>query len=216
MALRTVAIWCFMTGALLAAAGYLGGTFLYLAPPNPLTLAWLPAIHAMLHPFFIQNWHLFAPNPVRTNLVLSVRCRVGRAPTPWHDPFTAWLARHHRSRLSPMGKVLRIPQNAMYIFLGKSGDDWRPLLCRRLREHPVCRGEDPAARRRQELGHFVLQRVGSAACDQLVRSGRAEGVQVRILIHEPPPWSKRHLPAEAGSTRYLELPWMPYTPWGRP
>jgi hypothetical protein len=189
---------------------YVTSAVIYLAPPNPVSLLHARAVRTLLHPLFSQNWHLFAPNPVRTNLVLTVRCRIDGRVTPWIDPFTPWLAEHHRNRFSPMGKVLRIPQNAMYAVLGRTGDEWRPLICRRTPQAPTCRGEDPAARRQRELGLSVLQRVGSAVCDRVAGGRPVSAVQPRILIHEPPPWSRRALPAEAGSTKYLALPWLPH------
>ena len=204
--------WLAVSVMTIVSAVYLVSALLYLAPPNPVTLLHLPAVRGLLHPFFAQNWHLFAPNPIRMNLVLTVRCSTGAQVTPWLDPFTPWLAQHHRNRFSPMGKMLRVPQNAMFAVLGRSADEWRPLICRRTPEAPMCRGEDPASRRQRDLGVFILQRVGSAVCDQVAGSGRVRYVQPRILIHEPPPWSKRMLPAGAGSTKYLPLPWLPYVP----
>jgi len=195
-------------------AMYVANTFLYLSPPNPLTLKLWPLIRTIQEPFFVQNWHLFAPNPVRTNLVLTVRCRIGDKVTPWRDPMTPLLARHHRSRLSPMGKMIRIPQNAMHLVLGRTSDEWRSLICRRSKDHPTCRGEDQASRRARELGQFLLHRIASGVCDGVAEYGRVTSVQTRILIHEPPVWSMRDMPAEAGSTKYITLPWMPYMPRG--
>jgi len=205
--------WATVAVAIGLSTLYVASTFLYLSPPNPLTYQLWPVIARIQQPLFAQNWHLFAPNPVRTNLVLTVRCRVGENVTSWHDPFTPLLARHHQNRITPMGRVIRIPQNAMYLFLSRTADEWRHLLCRRVRDHPACRGGDPSARRQRELGRFVLHRITSAACDGLVGPGRASQVQARILIHEPPPWSRRLMPSEAGSTRFIELPWLAYVPW---
>lgn len=214
--IRTPMAWisiAVMAGAFLV---YVGSTVLYLTPPNPLSLQSLPAIQALLHPFFSQNWHLFAPNPIRSNFVLTARCRINGQASPWHDTFTPLQAQHHRNRFTAMGKITRIPFNAMFIFLGRSSDEWRPLLCRRVRDHPVCRGEDQASKKQREMGTFLLQRISSAACDDLVGPGRSSHVQARILIHEPPPWSQRDLPGTAGSTKYLALPWMTYRPWAAP
>ena len=211
--IRTFMAWTSVVVMAVAFLVYVGSAVLYLAPPNPLSLQSLPAIRAILHPFFSQNWHLFAPNPIRSNFVLTVRCRVNGQTSPWHDPFTPLQAQHHRHRFSPMGKVTRVPFNSMLIFLRRSPDEWRPLLCRHVRDHPVCRGEDPASKKQRERGLFLLQRISSAACDELVGPRRSSHVQARILIHEPPPWSQRHMPGTAGSTKYLALPWMVYMPW---
>lgn len=207
---RTVVAWTGIVVAAGVSAVYLASTVLFLAPPNPLTLQMLPVIRGLHGPFFAQNWHLFAPNPIRTNFVLTVRCRVGDEVTAWHDPFTPVLARHHLNRFSPMGKIIRMPQGAIYLFLGRSSDEWRLLICRRAPEVPACRAGDRARAQQRAFGRTILDRLGSAACDDLVGYGRASHVQARILIHEPPPWSKRDLPGEVGSTKYLQLPWAGY------
>jgi hypothetical protein len=173
----------------------------------------LPIIYGLQHPLFAQNWHLFAPNPVHSNFVLTVRCRTGRAVTPWHDVTTPLLARHHRNRASPMGRVLRVQQNAVHLALGWNPDDWRTLICRRDPAHPTCGGGDAPAQQRRAMGRVVLRRVASAACDAVAGRGRSSHVQTRLLIHDPPRWSQRHLPAGAGSTRYLTLPWEAYEAW---
>ncbi len=193
---------------------YIASTFLYLTPPNPVKLELYPVIYALEQPYFSQNWHLFAPNPVKSNFVLAVRCRLlDGAVTRWHDPVTPLLAAHHRNRLSPMGKVLRVPQHAIFAFLGRSTDEWRSLLCRHKPNTPICRRPDPVTQKQRDLGKFMLHRLSSAACDSLVGTGRSTAVQIRILLHKPPPFSQRHLPSEAGSTTYVTLPWLPYLPW---
>lgn len=209
---RIIAAWAAVAVATALSTTYVATTFLYLSPPNPLALRLWPIILKIEHPFFAQNWHLFAPNPIRTNLVLAVRCRVGDRVSPWRDPFAPLLARHHVNRITPMGKVIRIPGTAIHLVLGWSSDEWRLLLCRRARGQPACRGEDPTAIRRRELGQFLVQRIASLACDDTAGPDQASQVQARILIHEPPPWSQRLMPNEAGSTKYIELPWLPYMP----
>lgn len=211
--LRALTLWVviFLLGTF--SAGYLVNTFLYLTPPNPVKARLLPVIYGLEHPLFAQNWHLFAPNPIRTNMVLTVRCRVGDAVTAWYDVTTPMLARHHRNRTSPMGRLLRVQQNAIYLALGWTPDDWKPLICRRNPKQALCGAQDPDSQARQEMGRIVLRRVASAACDAAVGRGRAAAVQSRLLIHTPPPWSQRHLPPAAGSTQYLHLPWEAYEAW---
>ncbi len=204
-----------MTAGLLALLStvYLVNTFLYLAPPNPLKVRWLPFVMMLEDPLFTQNWHLFAPNPIRSNFVLTVRCRAQKAVTSWRDATSPLLARHHRARTSPMARLLRVQQNAIRMVLGWSGDEWKPLVCRRDRSRPYCRGDDPSTKQRQEMGRLVLRAVGGATCDQVLGRGRTKAMQLRILMHTPPPWSQRDLPAVDGSTQYIVLPWEAYESW---
>jgi len=190
---------------------YVGNTTLYLAPPNPVTAQLLPVIRAIQNPLFAQNWHLFAPDPVKSDFVLTVRCRTKDEFSAWQDITAPLLARHQSARTSPMARVLRVQQNAVRVWMGRTGDeDWRRAVCRVQPGNPLCRGEDPIARRMQETGLYVLARVASAACDHLIGRGRASRVQLALLIHTPPPFSRRAQPLEAGSTRYVILPWLPY------
>lgn len=211
--IRVLGLWLAIILLGIPAAGYLANTFLYLTPPNPIKVRLLALINGIEHPLFAQNWHLFAPNPVRTNFVLTARCRFGHTLSDWQDVTTPLLARHHRSRTSPMGRLLRVQQNAIHLVLGWNPDDWRPLVCRRDPRHPLCGGQDPSTIARREMGRIVLRRVASATCSARAGGRRVDAVQVRVLIHTPPPWSQRHLPAAAGTTRYLPLPWDAYEPW---
>lgn len=197
----------------LAAAGlYLANTVLYLTPPNPVKAQWLPVVFRLAHPLFAQNWHLFAPNPIRTNYVLSVRCRTQTVTSPWIDATQPLLARHHRNRTSPMSRILRVQQNAIRLFLGVTHDEWRQVICKRTPNSPACRREGPVVDRLRDAGAYLLRRTASMACDRVVGSGQTRAVQMRILMHTPPAWSRRDLPASAGLTRFIGLPWDAYQP----
>jgi hypothetical protein len=188
---------------------YVITTFLYLTPPNPIKARHFPAILRVEHPFFSQNWHLFAPNPVRTNQILAGRCRTGSQVTEWKDLTTPLVAGHHRNRLSPMGKLARPTQDALHLILGRSLDEWKPLVCRRFPEQETCRNNS-GRQKAWELGTLVVQRVVSASCTG-IRGVRM--VQGRILVHEPPPWSRRYESQDRGRIRYVTLPWMDYVHW---
>lgn len=207
---RLLLVWTVLGVMALFAGTYVVNTFLYLTPPNPVKARWLPVITAFAHPLFAQNWHLFAPDPVRTNFVLSVRCRTTAGVSPWRDVTQPMLARHHRGRTSPMSRLLRVQQNAIRMFLGFSQDEWRQLLCRRIPRSPACANESPQVARQQEVGLYLLRRAASDACDRIAGRGRTQAVQMRILIHTPPMWSQRDRPAAEGATRFIPLPWAAY------
>lgn len=210
---RTIALWLSATVMTSVAGIYVMTVAVYLAPPNPVAALHLRIINRVIYPFFSQNWHLFAPSPIRTNFVLTARCRVGDKVTAWQDIHTPLLARHHRDRNSPMGRLLRTQSAAVHQLLGRTTDEWLPLICRRDRTLPACRGEDDASRKTRETALFTINRVASAACDRLVGLEQTSAVQGRILVHQPPPWSQRALPSDAGTTRYMLLPWGEYQGW---
>jgi hypothetical protein len=198
----------FVTALVVAlSAFYLVNTFLYLTPPNPVKAQWLRVISGIAHPLFAQNWHLFAPNPIRSNYVLSVRCRRRERVSSWLDVTQPMLALHHRRRVSPMGRLLRVHQNAMRLFLGLSSDEWRQVLCRRDPRSAACRPDAAALEQQRKTGALLLGRTAAGACRSIASEERAQAVQVRLLIHTPPPWSGRHEPASRGTTRFVELPW---------
>jgi len=206
---QKISVWlaAAVCGAVLAI--YFTATFLYLTPPNPVKARHLATILRIEHPLFSQNWHLFAPNPVRSNLILAGRCRVGDQTTPWKDLTTPLVAGHHRSRLSPMGKLVRPTQDALYLLLGRSLDEWRPLICKRFPTHESCRN-NRGREKAWELGTYVVQRVVSASCAGVAGVQKVQG---RIFIHEPPAWSRRNESQEGGRVSYVTLPWMDHVPW---
>ncbi len=209
-ALRLVALGGMTVVLICGSLVYLGNTFLYLTPPNPLKAQLLSRIMLLQRPLFVQNWHLFAPNPVRHNFVLAVRCSTEAGVTPWRDATEPLLARHHQNRNTPMGRLLRVQENAMRFLFGATADDWLVLLCRRIPGHSLCRGEDQATEHAREVGASVLARYASSACDGIAGRGRTTAVQFSVMIHRPPPWSQRHLPDSVGETRSYVFPWLPY------
>lgn len=209
---RSLLVWIALVIMTLFAGAYVANTFLYLTPPNPVKAQWLPLIIGLAHPLFAQNWHLFAPDPIRTNFVLSARCRTAAGASSWRDITQPMLERHHRDRTSPISRLLRVQQNAIRLYLGFSQDEWRHLLCRRNPRSPACQNESPQIARQREIGLYLLRRSASEACDRMAGRGQTQAVQMRILVHTPPMWSRRDQPATEGTTRFIPLPWAAYQP----
>ncbi|MFF8380382.1 DUF5819 family protein [Streptomyces sp. NPDC015661] len=68
---------------------HLAMVFLHVAPSNTLTKRHGEAVDDWIYPEFEQNWKLFAPNPLQTNISVEVRAELatagGRRTTGWID-----------------------------------------------------------------------------------------------------------------------------------
>ncbi|MFC7217207.1 DUF5819 family protein [Streptomyces polyrhachis] len=73
----------------LLTALHLGTLFLHIAPPNTVSKEHQGLIADYVYPEFEQNWKLFAPNPLQTNIHVQVRARVNTGgeltDTEWID-----------------------------------------------------------------------------------------------------------------------------------
>lgn len=203
-----------LIGAVAAACAlvYIANTVLYLTPPNPLKAMLLPTIMRIEAPLFAQNWHLFAPRPIDRNYVIEVRCRyAGRATvlTAWRDITTPFLVRHHETRISPMGNLLRVQQSALRYVMNQRPDDWAVLFCRKAgRLTPDCYASQ-WTRKMQADGFLILDRIASRECDRALGLGRTSFVQFRVLVEYPPVWSKRDQPGVSKVDVFM-YPWLPY------
>jgi len=78
-----------VAGALVAAlvATQLVTTFLSNAPANVVSKRYSAQISWWMDPLLLQNWQLFAPNPISENVTVDARASVGDAATltPWLD-----------------------------------------------------------------------------------------------------------------------------------
>ncbi|SMF16557.1 DUF5819 family protein [Pseudobacteriovorax antillogorgiicola] len=62
-------------------------TALFLGPSNLVKQALASHVDAYMNPLFVQNWHLFSPNPGIRSVNLWVRCRGAEDWSDWQDPF---------------------------------------------------------------------------------------------------------------------------------
>src|SRR4051794_17762784 len=58
---------------------HFGMTLVYLMPLNPIVLRVAPVVDGYMVPWFVQDWHLFAPNPINETHMLLVSCRLQKA-----------------------------------------------------------------------------------------------------------------------------------------
>ncbi|GEM_PF-780092 len=208
----------FPIGIALVLIVHFGFTMAYLTPLNPIKLRVYDSIIAYMHPFFVQNWHLFAPDPVKDTRVLTVACRLrnpdgSTSVTAWADISTPLRQARYRNRFTPADRLDRPQSSAVHAIFNR--DETLNTLLKRRTEEPseyntlVDELVEIDARER-ENGVLLLNRIASAHCDRLYGHGRTEAVQVRIVVLRFPRFSQRHLPDEAGELSYILLDWAPY------
>lgn len=216
-ALPRVLLHLVPVGLVLALVFHFGMTLLYLTPLNPIKLHLNQAVVNYISPFFVQNWHLFAPDPVKDSRVLMVSCRLRAADgteriTEWSDISTPLREARYHNRFTPADRLDRPQSSAVHTIFQK--DDTLRLLEKRPADTPEYQAMLDELRRveqeKRERGFELLNRIASAHCDRLYGPGRTEQVRTRLAVLTFPRFSERHLPDSEGELSYVLMDWAPY------
>lgn len=193
-------------------------TTLHAGPTSVLSLQVAPLTSRYMLPFFVQNWHLFAPNPINVDRGLLVRARLrdgagNTVVTPYYDLTTPAMHHVQTSRLLH-SKGPHMISSAISSL--KHVDPAAAALRQRLAQRraaqcppPGCRSPrlTPHERAKRQEGLTLVRGLASAAA--LQRWGRGvERIQVRVVTHEFPPYSQRSS-SELGEVHHRDLAWMP-------
>ncbi|MCX5172185.1 MULTISPECIES: DUF5819 family protein [Streptomyces] len=197
---------------LLTGAALLGVHFtmtaLSQAPLSPAKVRYQETVNAYMQPYFAQTWLLFAPDPLTDDRGIVARARCAdNTVTKDYDVTTPYIkdvqdSRFFPSRMSRLvtGPVQEINNSDELLnrLRNDSQNDKKPLL-------PLM----PHEKRSQSATVTYLSRYSLTqmpqACD-----GDVQAVQVRMYIHQLPPWSKRNAPEGAtdeGKVEVYDFPW---------
>lgn len=193
-------------------------TLVYLMPLNPITLHIAPLVERYMAPWFVQNWRLFAPNPINETRMLLVACRVQQADgttveTAWVDVSTPLWDAQARQRFSVAAWLDRSQAHAVELYFDRN----EVLIALERQRTP----EDSAVNRladtirtaegaRHTLATRVLARLGSVYCDRWYGTGRTVATRVSLAVLRFPRFSQRQLPDTDGEMRFYPFAWMPY------
>ncbi|NWF27218.1 hypothetical protein HW130_13195 [Streptomyces sp. PKU-EA00015] len=173
------------------------------APATPLKVRHFDKVKGYLNPYFLQNWMLFAPDPLADDrgVLARAQCRDGSV-TDYHDVTTPYVRAAQESRFFPsrMSRLVSAPMQSI------NATD--PLLDRLREKHK----DDIAKDQKDAKGKVRLMPEEQKAQDNAVRflsrysltqmpdacGGDPRRIQVRMYVRELPPWSKRNAPAKAG------------------
>ena len=197
---------------------HFGITLVYLMPLNPITLRIAPVAERYMAPWFAQDWHLFAPDPINETRMLLVSCRVRQAngmmvETPWADVSTPlWNAQAHW-RFSSAGWLARSQAHAVELYFNRNEVLAALERHRTLENSPVNDLADAirtAEGARRAFAIRVLARLGAAYCERWYGTDQTVATRVCLAALRFPRFSQRQLPDVHGTLRYYPFAWMPY------
>ncbi|MFF4694159.1 DUF5819 family protein [Streptomyces chattanoogensis] len=168
--------------------------FLFVAPSNAISKEYNGVIKGYVYPEFDQNWQLFAPNPLQSNIAVHARAEV--AFPDGSRRTTGWLAMTEQDlreiRHNP------VPSHAHQNLLRQAWDFYN-------RSHDV---KGRAMGLRGELAEAFVNRIAAHRLGPRIDGGQVVRVQMYASYTPiiPPKWSN-----DRGSTKktYQVLPWWP-------
>ncbi|HEX5691991.1 MAG TPA: DUF5819 family protein [Roseiflexaceae bacterium] len=193
-------------------------TLVYLMPLNPIVLRLAPAVERYMAPWFIQDWRLFAPNPIDETRVLLVKCRL-RQPngaiveTTWADTSTPLWEAAARQRFSAAAWINRLQAQTLQTYLDQGVV--LPALERHSTKQDAALNElvdeiRQAERVRRDLAPRVFARLGAAYCDSWYGADQTIATQMRLARLRFPRFSQRHLPDTESEMHSYTFGWQPY------
>lgn len=186
-------------------------TAVYLLPLNPIKLQYHRSVNAWMTPLFNQNWHLFGPTPVSTNLTLIGKCRSGRQESRWLDITQGLLERFYERRLSatPAMASMQLAGMTMYTSGAVEIEPSMVRFCAAEADHPACvshRNHTDAVRTR---GERILVALVSESCNHVLGDRPLDEVYLRIADVVFPRFSKRQERDQDGVVGVHDIGWRP-------
>lgn len=212
---------------------YAASALVTAGPITPLSLELVPVASRVTEPYLVQNWQLFAPDPIseERGAVARVRCTDGTV-TDYEDITSEHIDAIHASRFFP-SRQSRLVSNSMFnIFLQDPYlARYREALDGMVEEGApagataapgsVGPGAEPGADELEALttvtpeelelreqGQRVLANFAAWSLAQRCPDG-VEAAQLRYVLHRFPRWSERHRWDEMGDVEILESAWQP-------
>ncbi|MBL1092969.1 DUF5819 family protein [Streptomyces sp. NPDC021749] len=207
----------------LALSFHFGMTALYEMPFNPVKEKYGEEITSYIFPYFVQDWHLFAPDPIAKDRGVLVRAKKRQpdgstATTQWTDVTSPVLQQLYGERFWP-SREIRVATGLPQLL-----ESWRDPELEKLRnknqvsdrpgkgvktgkkekeDPPLSEGEKDS---RDEAIRFA-QSFASTQASKLWGPD-VEYVQVRIVTNEFPRFSQRYARDAKGKVSYYDLAWM--------
>lgn len=148
---------------------------------------------------FVQNWHLFAPDPLTVNLKLYVRAKYDdptikkEVETEWHDITRHMIAVNDRSLFSPYNRMLRIAMGYInQLHIGGMDDLTYRIVQKKQKTIGDLSDYAQFAESTIETQEKALYRYSSSVLKKLYPNIQLKEVQYMTSSTEAIPFSKRN------------------------
>ncbi|ARW08906.1 DUF5819 family protein [Bacillus atrophaeus] len=163
-------------------------------PMNPISNKYKKEISEYMEPLFVQNWHLFAPDPVSHNESIQVKVGFeGESKSDWIDITTPMIEEMHKNYFSPLNRMARISTGIISELTSEDElvIDYRKKLEESEREEEKIKKLDKQRDEKFQQNEAILYRFGSSYAKYLFPDKRIVNIELRILRQENTPFSKR-------------------------
>nr|WP_258469497.1 DUF5819 family protein [Priestia megaterium] len=188
-------------------------TAFYVLPFNPIKNKINAPIFSYMHPFFAQNWQLFAPNPLSrdTYVNVQVRDKYGEE-SNWIDISTPLYDANHKNRLSPINTLVRLGTGA-YMQTVNEDELMNKIELKKSMENPDSESQnnnDKELTDYQKDGIQMLYNLGQHYSETYFKNQDIEELRIRVLRTEPIPFSKRNNQYYEREQTYITYDWKKY------
>jgi hypothetical protein len=181
-------------------------------PENAIAIDLRHHVKSYVQPLFTQNWNLFAPTPVSSDVTVVARVKECTAPgacklSPWFSISTPLLESVRRNRFSPLGVIQIMLDNAALEYHNAilkapeahvPGSHWKKLVP--LLPYSV-----------NEIASEVMLRTSAASIRSRLPDASFSEIQIALYVYEFPRFSHRAEPDRPERDgALLTLQWKPY------
>lgn len=188
-------------------------TAIYVLPFNPVKNNLSAAINTYMTPLFLQNWQLFAPDPLSSTVYIYVQAKDEQGnESSWVDISSQLYDYNHKNRFSPYNRLVRLGSGA---YLQATHVD---ELANRVEQKKLSNGiseneenlnEEKDLSEYQKDGIQKLYNLGWYYVMSENTNENVESIRVRISREQPVPFTERKNSNYEREETYFTFDWEP-------
>ncbi|MBG6181398.1 DUF5819 family protein [Arthrobacter sp. CAN_A1] len=185
-------------------------TLIVTGPSNPIKVAAAPTITSLYSPYFLQNWQLFAPDPLaqERGILAQMRCADG-VETDFQDITTVLVTELQSTRLFP-SREHRVITNAISRRF-ETDEVVQRLIDKDTeieQQESVDKYADELSARNVRASEALLAEYAARKLNTSECGGAFNAVRVRYVIHDYPGWSDRRDWDAQGQITTIDSEWV--------